>query len=62
MGPAGESPQRRFATVEPVVANLRANTRLDRCTRRGCTKVHTQWKPYGLVFHIEKLAASGYAG
>ncbi|MCA2992734.1 IS1182 family transposase [Gemmatimonas sp.] len=51
----------RFATVEPVFANLRANKRLDRFTLRGRTKVDTQWKLYCLVHNIEKLAKSGYA-
>lgn len=52
----------RFATVEPVFANLRANKRLDRFTLRGRAKVDTQWKLYCLVHNIEKLAKSGYAG
>ncbi|MFN8800711.1 MAG: transposase, partial [Gemmatimonas sp.] len=51
----------RFATVEPVVGNLRANKRLDRFTLRGRTKVDTQWKLYCLVHNIEKLAHAGYA-
>ncbi len=51
----------RFATVEPVFANLRANKRLDRFTRRGHVKVDTQWKLYCLVHNIEKLAHAGYA-
>lgn len=51
----------RFATVEPVFANLRANKRLDRFTLRGRLKVDTQWKRYCLVHHIEKLAHAGYA-
>ncbi|MCZ8014047.1 MAG: transposase [Gemmatimonas sp.] len=52
---------RRFATVEPVFANLRANKRLDRFTLRGRAKVDTQWKLYCLVHNIEKLANNGYA-
>jgi hypothetical protein len=51
----------RFATVEPVFANLRANKRLDRFTLRGRAKVDTQWKLYCLVHNIEKLANNGYA-
>jgi hypothetical protein len=51
----------RFATVEPVFANLRANKRLDRFTLRGHAKVDTQWKLYCLVHNIEKLAHAGYA-
>jgi transposase len=51
----------RFATVEPVFANLRANKRLDRFTRRGRAKVDTQWKLYCLVPNIGKLANNGYA-
>ena len=42
----------RFATVEPVFANLRDNTRLDR---------FTQWLLFCLVHHIEKLTHAGYA-
>ena len=52
---------RRFATVEPVIANLRHNRRLDRFTLRGRTKVDGQWKLYCLVHNIEKLANAGYA-
>ncbi|MCA0377810.1 MAG: IS1182 family transposase [Gemmatimonadetes bacterium] len=51
----------RFAVVEPVFANLRANKRLDRFTLRGRGKVDTQWKLYCLVHNIEKLAHAGYA-
>jgi len=51
----------RFATVEPVFANLRANKRLDRFTLRGRPKVDTQWKLFCLVHNIEKLAHAGYA-
>ncbi len=51
----------RFAVVEPVFGNLRASKRLDRFTRRGRTKVDTQWQLYCLVHHIEKLAHAGYA-
>ena len=41
--PAGrEAYGRRFATVEPVFGNLRANKRLDRFTLRGSTKVNAQ--------------------
>ena len=52
---------RRFATVEPVFGNVRANKRLDRFTLRGRVKVDGQWKLYGLVHNIEKLAHHGYA-
>ena len=52
---------RRFATVEPVFANLRHNKRLDRFTLRGRTKVDGQWKLYCRVHNIEKLANAGYA-
>jgi hypothetical protein len=51
---------RRFATVEPVFGNLRANKRLNRFTLRGRQKVDTQWKLYCLVHNIEKLAHHGY--
>jgi hypothetical protein len=50
----------RFATVEPVFGNLRHNKRLDRFTLRGQKKVDTQWKLYGVVHNIEKLAHHGY--
>ena len=50
----------RFATVEPVFGNLRANKRLNRFTLRGRRKVDTQWKLYCLVPNIEKLAHHGY--
>jgi transposase len=52
---------KRFATVEPVFANLRHNKRLDRFTLRGQTKVDAQWKLFCLVHNIEKLANHGYA-
>ena len=51
----------RFATVEPVFANIRYNKGLDRFTLRGQKKVDTQWKLYCLVHNIEKLAHHGYA-
>ena len=51
----------RFATVEPVFANLRHNKRLDRFTLRGRVKVNAQWQLYCLVHNIEKLANAGYA-
>jgi len=46
----------RFAVVEPVFANLRHNKRLNRFTLRGRAKVDGQWKLFGLVHNIEKLA------
>ncbi len=52
---------RRFATVEPVFANVRHNKGLDRFTLRGRQKVDTQWKLFCLVHNIEKLANHGYA-
>ena len=51
---------RRFATVEPVFANLRHNKGLDRFTLRGRHKVDGQWKLFCLVHNIEKLANHGY--
>jgi transposase len=51
----------RFATVEPVFANIRYNKRLNRFTLRGRQKVDTQWKLFCLVHNIEKLAHNGYA-
>ncbi len=51
----------RFAAVEPVFGNLRANKHLDRFTLRGRTNVDAQWKLYCLVHNIEKLANAGYA-
>jgi DDE family transposase len=52
---------RRFATVEPVFGNVRANKKMDRFTLRGAVKVNSQWKLYCMVQNIEKLAHSGYA-
>ena len=52
---------KRFATVEPVFANLRHNKGLKRFTLRGTTKVDGQWKLYALMHNIEKLAGNGYA-
>lgn len=51
---------RRFATVEPVFANLRHNKGLNRFGLRGRAKVDGQWKLYCLVHNIEKLAHHGY--
>jgi Transposase DDE domain/Transposase domain (DUF772) len=54
--PAGRAQYgRRFATVEPVFANIRFNKRLDRFTLRGRTKVNGQWLLFCLVHNIEKL-------
>ena len=56
---------RRFATVEPVFANIRFNKGLNRFTLRGQKKVDiyarrgTQWKLFCLVHNIEKLAHHG---
>ena len=52
---------RRFATVEPVFANLCATKRLTRFTLRGRAKVDGQWKLFCLVHNIEKLAHRGLA-
>ena len=52
---------RRFATVEPVFANVRYNKRLDRFTLRRRTKVNAQWLLFCLVHNIEKLSHAGYA-
>lgn len=51
---------RRFATVEPVFANLCYNKRLQRFTLRGRAKVTGQWQLFCLVHNIEKLAHAGY--
>ena len=57
---------RRFATVEPVFANIRHNKKLNRFTLRGQKKVDiyarrgTQWKLFCLVHNIEKLAHHGF--
>ena len=60
--PAGRAQYgRRFATVEPVFANIRFNKRLDRFTLRGRTKVNGQWLLFCLVHNIEKLTHAGYA-
>jgi hypothetical protein len=52
---------RRFATVEPVFANLRHNKRLTHFSLRGRDKVDGQWQLFCLVHNIEKLAHHGYA-
>ena len=52
---------RRFATVEPVFANVRYNKRLDRFTLRGRAKVNGQWLLFCLVHNIEKLTHAGFA-
>lgn len=51
----------RFATVEPVFANLRHNKQLDRFTLRSRAKVDAQWKLFCLVHNIEKLAKLKFA-
>ncbi len=51
---------RRFATVEPVLGNLRHNKRLNRFTLRGRQQVDTQWKLYCMVHNIEKLVHNGF--
>jgi len=51
----------RFATVEPVFGNIRANKRMNRFTLRGKTTVDGQWKLFCLVHNIEKLAHHRYA-
>ncbi len=56
-----EQYDRRFATVEPVFANLRHNKRLDRFRLRERVKVDAQWKLFCLVHNIEQLANAGYA-
>ena len=51
----------RFATVEPVFGNIRANKRMNRFTYRGREKVNGQWLLFCLVHNIEKLAHHGIA-
>jgi hypothetical protein len=46
---------RRFATVEPVFANLRHNKRLNRFTLCGQRKVDGQWKLFALVPQVPQL-------
>lgn len=52
---------RRFATVEPVFANLRHNKGLARFVFRGRAKADGRWKSVCLVHNIEQLAHAGYA-
>jgi hypothetical protein len=52
---------RRFATIEPVFANLRHNKRLNRFTLRSRAKVDARWHLYCLVQNIETLAHYGFA-
>jgi transposase len=47
---------KRFATVEPVFANIRHNKGMNRFTLRGHAKVEGQWKLFCLVHNIEKIA------
>ena len=54
--PARAIDGRRLAIVEPVLANLRSNKRLDRFTSRGLAKVSVQWLLYCRVHNLEKLA------
>ena len=49
----------RFATVEPVFGNIRANKRSNRFTYRGRRKINGQWLLFCLVHNIEKLANDG---
>ena len=51
----------RLAIAEPVFANIRVNTRLDRFTLRGEVKVNIQWLLYCLVHNIEKILNYGLA-
>ncbi len=46
----------RFATVQPVFGNVRANKRRNRFTLRSHGKVNGQWKLFALVHNIEKWA------
>jgi transposase len=50
---------KRFATVEPVFANIRTQKRLDRFTYRGKVKVNIQWLLYCMVHNIEKIMNYG---
>jgi hypothetical protein len=52
----------RRALREPVCGNLRSQQRLDRGTLRGKLTVHSPWRLYSLVPHLEKLATDGLAG
>jgi len=51
----------RLAIVEPVLANIRINKRLDRFTLRGKIKVNIQWLMFCLVHNIEKILNYGLA-
>lgn len=51
----------RFASVEPVFGNIRANKRMNRFTLRGQSKVDGQWKLFCMVHNIEKLAHHRHA-
>lgn len=56
-----ELKRKRFATVESVFGNLRANKRLNRFTLHGREKVDGQWQLFCLVQNIEKVMRHGYA-
>jgi transposase len=48
-----------IALAEPVFANLRTQTRLDRFTLRGKVRVNIQWLLYCMIHNIEKIANYG---
>ncbi len=50
---------RRLGIVEPVFANVRHVLDLDHFTLRGRIKVDIQWKLYGIVHNILKIARYG---
>jgi hypothetical protein len=53
---------KRFATIEPVFANIRSQKRLDRFTYRSKVKVNIQWMLYCMVHNIEKIMNYGLTG
>jgi hypothetical protein len=45
----------RFTIVEPVIANVRTQKRMDRFMLRGKIIVSIQWMLYCMVHNIEKI-------
>ena len=49
----------RIAIVEPVLANVRTQKRMDHFTLRGKVKVNIQWLLYCMIHNLEKIVNYG---
>jgi len=49
----------RMSVVEPVFGNIGTNTKLNRFSLRGKTKVQSQWRLYCIVHNIGKIMNYG---